>query len=441
MNNKSLAASTFKTTSPCRDQYEFTYGCLDDKISQDHKARKIWEFVENMDTDPCYMDIKSIIGDAGRAATDPKVLFALWLFAYSQGVTSGREIVRLINEHDAYRWIAGGTGVNRSNLSTFRSSNLLKFQELLTSSIAVMVKADLLKEEDFGQDGTRLQAAAGFSSFRTEGTLEELLKNAKEYVKEVDSLDPKQFCKVVLSARKRAAREKKERIALSLKELQEYRSTLVVNAKNSHRAKPSVEKLANVRASYTDPQARKMKMGDGGFRMAHNMQFVTGVSSLVIYGVGVSSTLDAGTMPSMMNQTNTRLEKLNLQQVRNVLADSAYSGAADINTMSRMFPEITVYAPAKVAKDVDPTIHRPSDTQAVKDWRDRLETEDHKEKYKHRSQTCEFPNMILKNNGLENLRVRGTTKVLMTGFLNAIMYNISRFWDMLGKENLGSSLV
>jgi transposase len=432
MNNHPSAKANLKIHYPCRDQYEMRYDCLDDRLPANHKARKIWDFVQCMDTNPCYMEIKTSIGCVGRMATDPNVLFALWLYGYSEGVTSGREIVRLVEEHDAYRWIAGGVGVNRSNINDFRSVNLLKFQELLTNSITVLVRAGLLKEEDFGQDGTRVKSAAGFSSYRKEEKLDQLFEQASKYVKEVEGLNSQKISKIALSAKKRAAREREELLIEAKKELEKHQDNLQINAKKSRRKQPSEKKISDVRASYADPSARKMKMGDGGFRLAHNIQFVTGVDSMVIYGVGVSNTLDPGTMGSMINQVKTRLRKLGLPMLKNIIADSAYSGKNDLEEIARRFPEVTVYAPPKAAVG-DPKKHKRGDSPAVKTWRDRIDTEEHREKYSQRSRACEFPNMITKNKGMVKFLVRGTSKVLMASILHAIVYNISRFWDLSKK--------
>ncbi len=172
MNNSAAnpPRSLYKLVHPCRDQIEFKQGCLDDSLPPDHKARKVWEFVQSLDTDPCFLKIKSMFGGPGRPASSPDVLLCLWLFGLTEGITSGRQIVSLSESHDAYRWIRGGVPVNRTTLCDFRTLDSSLFHNLLTSSLAVMMRAGVLNSEDLAQDGTRLQAAAGFATYRGESS-------------------------------------------------------------------------------------------------------------------------------------------------------------------------------------------------------------------------------------------------------------------------------
>ena len=174
MNNssKNSIRTSRKIKHPCRDQIEMNFYCLDDRISYDHKARAVWDFVQQMNTEILFEEIKSCIGEPGQKASSPDVLLALWIYGLTEGTFSARRIASECKENDAYRWIAGGVGVNRDNLSRFRSACPAKFQALLTESLAVMLKNGLLKEEDFAQDGTRITACAGFNTFRGIESLE-----------------------------------------------------------------------------------------------------------------------------------------------------------------------------------------------------------------------------------------------------------------------------
>jgi len=430
MNKAPRPLGILKIQSPCRNQVEIRMDCLNDRIPHDHKARKVWEFVEMIDTNPCYNRIKSLYGTAGRAATNPKVFFALWLFALTEGITSARRIEKLCEEHDAYRWMAGGTGVNRTNLSKFRANDTVCFHELLTNSLALMVKAGLLGEEDFGQDGTRVKAAAGFNTYRRKLSLEELLASAEKYVKEVEQINPETVEKNTLSARKRGATERRDNLLEALKELEKYKSDQVESRKKRRKASLSEEDLEKTWVTYRDPQARKMKMGDGGYRLAFNVQFATGTISRVIYGVDVVNTLDPGTIGPMINQLKTRIGKIGLPAVRNIIGDSAYSGKDDLQEVATLYPEVTVTAPAKTNSSVDPKVPKKGDSEAVLAWRKRLGTEEFAELYRQRPSSTEFSNMTTKAHGMRKFLVRGLSKVSSMAILHAIAHNMVRFWDL-----------
>lgn len=365
MNNltKQSTKSFYKTLNPCRHQIEFKECCLDDSLPPYHKARKIWEFVKNLESDSCFRKIKSMAHAVGRPTTSPDVLLCLWLYALTEGISSGRKIADLSKYHDAYRWISGGVPINRTMLCEFRVLDSALFQQLLTNSLAMMLRANLLIPEDLAQDGSKLQASAGGNTYRGEATLTALLAEANNYVKKVGALSSQELKEIgaqKVGARKRAAREQEERIKDAQRELKKHQEDIKNN--KSCRSKKEVQKrLKNSRASYGDPTVRRMKMGDGGFRLAYNVQFVTGTKSRAIFGVDITNSLDPGTLTPMMAQVNTRLEKIKFPFPENWLADSAYSSAKDVTESAALFPNCRLIAPtpmkdtelAKKPKSVD----------------------------------------------------------------------------------------
>lgn len=439
-NNRQKSCShRYKTYSPCRDQYEIQHLCLNDLIPDDHRARRIWTYVETINSDPCFDQVRSMYGGLGQPTTCPKVLLALWLYAYTEGVNSGRKLEELCKSHDGFRWITGGVPINRTMLSRFRASNTAMFHQLLTNGLAIMVHAGLLTSEDMCQDGTRLQAAAGFATYRREDTLRKLLKTAEEYVREVEQISKEEAAALgakKMAAMKQAAEEKKDKLNSALKELEQHRADLERNRKRRRKGKPSSEELRNVRASHVDPSARKMKMGDGGYRIAYNVQFVTSGQSRVIVGAHVVNTLDSGTMPIAAEQVIKRLAKIGLPIPANWVADSAYSSKEDIDQMANLFPDVTVVAPAKVNKNVDPKEPKNEDSEAVADWRKRLDTLEFKNIYSQRCSTTEFSNMQTKRMGMNRLMIRGLQKVTSSVLLYAIAQNMMRYWDLISNTTV-----
>jgi len=153
---------------------------LDSTLPEDHPARAIWEFLQKVDTSAFYAAIKAIDGVAGRPASDPRVLLALWLYATTQGVGSARQLDRLCAEHDAYRWLRGGVPINYHMLSDFRVAHQQALDELLTGILASLMAEGLVKLDHVAQDGMRTRASAGASSFRRKERLEQCLREARE---------------------------------------------------------------------------------------------------------------------------------------------------------------------------------------------------------------------------------------------------------------------
>jgi len=432
MNNFNI--NQMKLIGPCREQMEMQFNFLDILIPPDHLARSIWKFVEMMDTRPCFEYINTFIACGGRSTTSPKILLAVWIYSILDGNCSARKLEILCKNHNAYKWIVGGAPINRTMLANFRSKDPSKFEDLLTNCLAVMFKADLIKDEDFSQDGTRIKANAGFNSFRKEQSLEKIKEEIKLYIKELMN-------EVFENAYENREKEKKIRIETErLKRVEEALKTLekerIIKKENGDKnyKRPSEEDLKNVRASFTDPCVRKMKMGDNGFRLAFNVQFATGMDSRVIYAADVVTTSDPGTAPKMMAQVHSRLAKLKMMAPKNWIGDAAYSGKDDINITAKLFPNCRYFAPPKVNKEYDPKMHRKGDTDAIKKWRDMIDTDEIKEIYKKRCSTAEFSNAQIKNCGLREFLVRGIEKVKGMTLLHVIAQNISRYFDLLKRK-------
>jgi len=80
---------------PERFQGEFRAESLDQRLDADHDARLVWKLVEGLDLSVLYHEIKAVEGQPGRNPSDPRVLFALWLYASLDGVGSARKLEKL----------------------------------------------------------------------------------------------------------------------------------------------------------------------------------------------------------------------------------------------------------------------------------------------------------------------------------------------------------
>jgi hypothetical protein len=319
-------------------------------------------------------------------------------------------------------------------LAEFKSNDIFKFEDLLVSCLAVMLKHGVINDEDFSQDGTKVKANAGFNSFRREDSLEKLKDELKMYIKQLEKeaeASENTYEKRKKERQHRHAIEKRERVQKALEELKSARELKSENAKKN-REKLEEEELKNTRASVTDPEARKMKMGDGGYRLAYNVQFATGLNSRVIFGVDVVNTLDPGTAPRMIGKVNSLLRRLKMGVIKYWFGDSAYSSKDDVEAVSELYPEVTYYGPPKVRKGIDPKKYLEKDSESVKRWRDLIGNEKIEELYKKRCSTAEFSNAQVKNHGFKEFLVRGLEKVKGAAVLQAIAHNIQRFLSLKG---------
>ncbi len=390
---------------------------LDATLPADHQARIIWRMVEQFDLSQFLEPVEAREGEPGRDATDPRILVALWLYATTQAVGSARELARLCELHDAYRWICGGVSVNYHLLSDFRVGHGEALDELVTQVLAVMMKQGLVTLDRMAQDGTRVRASAGAASFRREPRLKDFLAEAREQVEHAKKVvdDPTVTAREA-AARQRAAREREERIQKAIDELP------------AARAAKKADQQDEARVSTTDPEARVMKMGDGGFRPAFNFQFSTTTKEKVIVGVGVTQVgSDKSELTPMLKQVEERTGR----RPSEYLMDSGFVNLEAIEEAEKK--GTTVYAPpAAKKKGEEPSYEpKPDDSPEVAAWRTRMGTREAKDLYtKQRGATAELVNADLKENRGLKLRVRGLQKVLIIGLWHVLAYNLMR-WTSL----------
>jgi len=409
-----------------RCQMEMRCASLEQLLPPDHQARVVWAYVEGLDISPLLKSIRALSGQAGRDANDPRVLLALWLLATIDGVGSARELDRLCVEHLAYQWLCGGMSVNYHSLSDFRKDHMSFLDQLLTDGVATLRYEGLISLQRVAQDGMRIRANAGAKSFRREKSLQKCLEEAEGQVQalrcQVDE-DSGAVSRREQAARQRAAEERRDRVQQALKERQKLLE-LRMQQKKEKGAKFKPEEL---RTSTTDPEARRMKMPDGGTRPGYNVQFATAPESGVIVGVAVTNSgSDSGQMDPMIDQVHQR-HGVSPQEA---LVDGGFATLEDIEYVHEKH-EVKVYAPIKdeekkKATGVDPYQPRKNDGPGVAAWRVRMGTDEGKAMYKLRAQTAEWVNAGARNRGLYQVRVRGLQKVLAVALLHALVHNLLR---------------
>ena len=393
---------------------------LESLLPADHQARAVWTFVDRLDLGEFYARIRSREGKAGRPATDPQIFLALWIYATLDGVGSAREIERLCQYHLAYQWICGGVSVNHHSLSDFRNEATDLLNGLLTQSVTILVSEGLVELRRVAQDGMKVRASAGASSFRTRAGLNKLQKIAREQVerlaKEIED-DPGAATRREDAAKKKAADDRAERIDRALAEMDEAE-----RRKRSNNGKKKKE----ARTSTTDPSARVMKMADGGFRPAYNLHMVSETVAKVVIAVDVDN---VGTDTHAMVPLAKQIEDQYGVRPEEWLADGGCNSLTNIDKMDQR--DCKVFAPLKKRRSGrNPEEIRPTDSEAVKQWRERMTTAEAKKIYKERGATAELVNAQCRGQGLLQFLVRGTRKVLAVALLHAITNNMRRGWAL-----------
>lgn len=460
-------------------------------VEEDHPARGIWAMVSRLDMNRLEETIKAVTGRAGQSRIDPRLLMSLWIYGYSQGVSSAREISRMCEHEPGCQWLTGMESVNYHTLSDFRSAHREALNEIFVQVLGLLSAQGLCEMKRVMQDGTKVRARAKAGSFRRLKRVQEHLKLAQEQVEAMESADTEELNQRTAQARRRVLREKQERLELALKELTALQESRIPSERDQ------------VRVSETDPEARVMKQADGGFRPSYNVQISTEASNGIIVAVEVTQ---AGNDFDELAEGIQRVETNTGQSPEQVVVDGGYVKNANIERMAQkgidliapvpksnvdasfqkrgvereFYPDRFRYnetadhfiCPAGRVLVLKQTAHREGrietsyqaaaaeceacpfrqqccpktparsilrreDSEAVKAFRAKMETESAKQTYRTRAQIAEFPNAWIKDKlGLRQFRLRGRYKVGAEAVWACLTYNIQQWMRLVWRPSM-----
>jgi transposase len=400
-----------RVLDPNRAQAEMRFDVPDDAIADEHPARVMWTLVARLDLTALVLKTKSIEGQAGRSAISPALKLALWLYAISQGIGSAREIARLTQTDLAFRWMVSQLHVGHHTLSAFRVAHGEEFSALVTNLLAVLIAQGLISLDQVAQDGTRVRASASAPSFRRETSLEKCREQAALHVQAVlAAADDPEYTRAQHTAKAAAAKALQARVDSAIATAQQLKI-----GRDPRYSPP--------RASTTDPDARIMKMGDGGYRPAYNVQLSTVGEKLggprTIVGVRVTqNTTDMGSLEPMVDQILARTGQLPKQLV----ADAGHAKHADIAATMERGVDVVVPVPDDPRNAAGA---RNDKTRAVTQWRERMERPDAIETLRWRASACELSNAHAKQRyGMRQFLVRGMKKVTCVVMLTVLASNL-----------------
>lgn len=466
-------------------------------IEEEHPARAIWALTGELDLKGFYAPIEAVEGVAGRTPWDPRLLVSLWVYAYSRGLSSAREIARRCTYEPAFQWLCGVESINHHTLSDFRVAHQAALQELFVEVLGVLSAEGLMSLERVMHDGTKVKACASSDTFRREERLRAHLAAARQQVEALTQESSEEPTRQQ-AAQQRAARERQQRVGQALQELEQIRQT-----------KRDAKEKAAVRVSTSDPEARVMKQADGGFAPSYNVQVSTEASHKIIVGVGLSqNSSDYGELVDGVARVEQNLEAKPSQVVadggftsrENILAMAAqgidfigslgeqqakgasvlqrhgvaaefsaaafsYDAVADryrcpagqllesIGQQQRIGVVQHAYrAEASVCQacpfkaqccpqsSQGRSLTRSVDAPEVQQFREKMQTPQAQEIYRQRAPVAEFPNAWIKDKlGLRQFHLRGLVKVGLEALWACLTYNIQQWIRLCWRPSLAVS--
>jgi transposase len=281
-------------------------------IDEEHAARAIWSTVEQLDLSAFGEPARALEGRPGRPAISPCLLASLWIYAYSQGIGSAREISRLCSYHPAYQWLTGAQELSGHILSDFRVKHQTALERLFVEVVGVLSAEGFVKLNRVMQDGTKVRACAAADSFRRRQKLEEHLAQARAQCAELARAGENEESLVRTQARKRAAEERAERLAVAVGQIQQLEAA---------------SDAGKVRVSSSDPEARNMKQPDGGFAPSYNVQTTTTAVGKAIVSLEVTQ---AGNDFEQLTPALDRLARTFEHKPEQIVADGGYVSQQNI---------------------------------------------------------------------------------------------------------------
>ena len=299
-----------------REQMMWRAVDVEQLIGEDHAARAIWELVGRLDVDGFYADIECSEEEGGRPAYDPRLLISLWIYAYSQGIGSAREVARRCEWEPALQWLTGCEVVNYHTLASFRVEHGEELDELFTQVLGLMSAEGLITLEQVVQDGTKIKAQAASDSFQGAAKIGEHLERARRRVREMGEPDQEQNQSRVEQAQRRARRERQQRLEQGLEELQKLRPS-----------KP------RARVSVSEPEARRMRQADGGIAPNYNVQIAADAAQSPIVDVQVTQAAnDSEQLAPAVGRIAARMGR----KPRQMLADADFTNRRSIEAMAEL---------------------------------------------------------------------------------------------------------
>lgn len=250
---------------------------IEQLIPLGHPARNVWEILGRLDLSRFLGPVKAVEGHAGRNLWEPRLLIAMWVYAYTRGISSAREIERQCAYEPGLRWLTGLKVVNHHTLSDFRVEQGQALQDLFVQVVGILSMEKLVSLERVTVDGTKVRACVNKKTFSRAHKIREHLKVARQHIEQLQREEAEQQQRGrQAAARQRAARQRVERLEEALVEVERLQAE-----KKWERDKPC-------QASTTDPQARFMRTSDHGLAPAYNVQLTTDARHKLIVDVAVS---------------------------------------------------------------------------------------------------------------------------------------------------------
>lgn len=292
-------------------------------VEQDHPARFIRDFVEELDLRQLGFNVP--FSEVGGRFYAPDLLLQVWLYGYLSRIRSSRQLERACREHMGLIWLTGGNAPDHNSLWRFLNANRVAISELFKQSVKVAVKCDMVGMAVHAIDGTKMKSSSSWGKMSSAEGLEKMQerldRSVGDFMTEIERQEQEEMGEYRLPLGMHNALRRKDKIGKAMRELEES------GLKRVHHCEPEARLMKNRRT----------------VELSYNAQAVADQKSGIIVAADVvNEGSDNGELVPMLD-----LVKENLGAVaRENLADGGYFSGSQIGLAEERKYEVLVSPPS-----------------------------------------------------------------------------------------------
>lgn len=440
---------------------------LRDWVPEDDLVHFVIEVVDGLDLSMFKVNDRG----TGSAQYPPRMMLALLIYCYANGIFSSRRIERATHRDLGVRYLTCDTHPDHDTICTFRRENFEAMASCFVQTLELARELGMLKVGSVSVDGTTIKANASKNRnvrYDRAGELNEQLDiEVKELLDKAEKCDadeqndpqqlPEELARLEkLRGKLENARNNIETRAKAKAETEQKdyerkvaeREQRKGSAKGCHIKKPDPTPDPKTQDNLTDSDSRLMRHNKhSAYEQAYNAQAVVDADgSQLVLGAHVTQ------CASDKNELVPGIEAIpeSLGQPKAVLADNGYLNEKQVRILEgdddapKMNVLVSAHAEAKQLRrkhDFRPKPKEPKKSPAIRsefvlEMRKKMERDDNRELYKLRKQTVEPVFGTIKQwMGFRQFLLRGHEKVTGEWKLVTLAYNMKHLWNMKCAQN------
>jgi transposase len=479
-----------------RDQTMMLHIDVERLIPEDHAARGIWDMVGQLELKPFYAEVKSVEGRAGQPRFDPRLMISIWVYGMSRGINSARELAEWCQWEPGLQWLCAMDTVNYHSLSSFRAEHGEQLKQLFIELLGVLSAEGLIGLERVTVDGTRIRAQASNDSFLAGEKLQKCLAEAAAHVEAVEQEGEDSLSRREEAARERSKREREQRVKAARErweQLQKERKPSEAAKAQVSVTEPEAQIMKQAGSGFAPSYNLQLATDAENKLVVAAMISDHGADMGLLAEVVEEVQQTCGAMPAEVIVDGGYISAENVEKIEECgieLIGPAGDNTAAVNEQARRRGVSEAYFREAFRYDCDSntyccpeglvlvhikqrtreggrieheyqakrsdcdrchakmqccptalthgrTIVRSEPNPKLKAFREKMQTEDCRARYRQRSEVAEFPNAWLKQKlGLRRFRLRGIAKAGIESLWAVITYNVQQWCRLVWRPRL-----